>query len=144
MRTIYLFVVAILIFAQGCGRPAPQKPTQLSYPYKAPAARETQIVDGAPKISQGMASAQVKVLLGEPGDVMDLFRRSDVEHKPVGYTYWYIIQRKAAPRDEAVDETQKLVRVCFDLDNKVTSVDYWGLKKPTSDNQRYPPRSQEK
>jgi hypothetical protein len=136
MRYAYLFVVALWISAQGCGRAVSQKPKPLSYPYKAPAAREAQILDGAPKVSQGMAAAQVKVFLGEPDDVMDLFRRSDVEHKPVGFTYWYIIQRNTAPLDEAIDENQMLVRVCFDLDNKVTSVDYWGLKKPASDNQR--------
>ena len=82
-----------------------------------------------------MKPAEVKAILGEPDELMDLFRRSDIEHKPVGHTYWYIIRRKASPQTKPTDPRQKLVRVCFNLNDKVTSVDYWGIDKPSGNKE---------
>ena len=126
---IIAFAILLACFS-GCVQPE-KKP--ISYPYHASPRRESQIGSGAPRVTPGMKPEQVKASLGEPDEIMDLFRRSDIEHNPVGYTYWYMIQREASPRSEPTDANQKLVRVCFDLDDNVTSVDYWGIDKP-SDN----------
>ena len=130
MRHGLLLRSAVLVCVMGCDRAEPRGPRAMSYPYDASPERRAQIVNGAPKVALGMTPAQVTAILDGPDEVMDLFRRSDVEHAPIGYTYWYIVQRKAAPQDSPVDDEQQLIRVCFGLDNAVTSVDYWGLMKP--------------
>ena len=129
MRTIRdTFIALAILLACCCFTQA--KSNELSYPYKASAQRESQILSGASRVTPGMNRKQVKAILDEPDEITDLFRRSDIEAKPIGSSHWYIIQRKASPQSEPVDTNQKLIRVCFDLDGKVTSVDYWGIEKP--------------
>ena len=133
MRNSHLSLLLSITCVLGCAQT--QERTGISYPYKASPQRASEILDGAARVARGMKPAQVKAILGEPDELMNLFRRSDIEQKPVGYTYWYMIRRKGAPQAEWKDPEQKLVRICSDLNDKVTSVDYWGIDRP-SDNKR--------
>ena len=95
MTNSHFVLMLLAACVLGCART--QKAT-VTYPYRASSQRESQIIGGAPQVLVGMKPAQVTNIMGDPDEVMDLFRRSDIEQKPVGYTYWYMVKRKAAPQ----------------------------------------------
>ena len=124
MRNGYV-VMAVAILLTGCtGSQVPGEPP--TYPYLATAQRQAQILDGFEEIKPGMSPSDVTAFLGQPDEI-----RSLLDHiknsEPVGYTWWFIIERKA--ESGSVDEkAEKLVRVTFDLTDEVTHIDSWGIE----------------
>ncbi len=80
-----------------------------------------------------MLPSEVEVIMGTTDLVHDLFNRGMIDPKPIGYTWWYIIQRKIDTGSSA-ERAEKLVRVSFDFEDKVTKVDFWGIDKPLDNN----------
>ncbi len=125
MFTRSLLVVAMVTLCSGCGKSAARTGPALTYPYLAPAERAQQIRTGRLALVVGSSPEAVKKAVGEPDEVRDLFDKIK-SAKPVGYTWWYIVERRAAS-GSAADRAEKLVRVSFGLDDRVTKVDAWGL-----------------
>jgi outer membrane protein assembly factor BamE (lipoprotein component of BamABCDE complex) len=98
----------------------------LNYPYVANPQRRSVIEQGYKKIEKGMTSKQVEEQLGEPDEIRPLYEPRVKNGKKIGVTYWYIIERKQ--RSGSVKErAEKLVRVSFNLKDRVTRVDHWGF-----------------
>lgn len=97
-----------------------------TYPYIATPERAEIIRRGLANISVGMSPAEVATVLGEPDEIYPLYVPRHKHGKVVGYTQWYIIQRLA--KNGSVDQKQEsLLRLSFDLDDKVSKIDSWGL-----------------
>jgi hypothetical protein len=122
-------IIALVGLFAGCGTSQPPASHGLVYPYVASAERQAQIVKGMGKIREGMSPSDVEAVLGKTDMVMDLFNRGEVNPKPIGYTWWYILQRKT-DKGSSAEREEKLVRISFDLGDKVTKVDFWGIDKP--------------
>ena len=97
-----------------------------TYPYIATPERAEIIRRGLANISVGMSPAEVATVLGEPDEIYPLYVPRHKHGKVIGYTQWYIIQRLA--KNGSVDQKQEsLLRLSFDLDDKVSKIDSWGL-----------------
>ncbi len=72
-----------------------------------------------------LQSARAAVL-GEPDEIRTLHEPKVKNGKIVGYTHWYII-RRLVKNGSAAQKQESLVRVSFDLDDRVSKVDAWGL-----------------
>ena len=103
----------------------------LTYPYVASPERQEQIRTGMTNVTQGMSPSDVEAILGKPDEVRKLYGRIK-QAEPVGYTWWFIVQRKAES-GSVNDKAEKLVRVSFTLNDRVTRVDATGMEQ--SDNQ---------
>lgn len=66
----------------------------------------------------------VKEILGEPDEVRGLYEPNKTARNPIGFTYWYLIQRLKESGSQA-EKDEKLVRVFFGLNGKVNRVDKW-------------------
>ena len=97
-----------------------------TYPFVANAERSTAIRAGYKRIALGMSPAQVAAVLGEPDEIRTLHEPKVKNGKIVGYTHWYII-RRLVKNGSAAEKQDSLVRVSFDLDDRVSKVDAWGL-----------------
>lgn len=102
-----------------------------TYPYYASKERAAQIKDNYAKTQIGMVPKQVKELLGEPDEIHPLFEPKINNPKQIGTTHWFIIQRKT-DNGSPNDQDEKLVRISYDLNWKVTRIDKWGF-----DEQQY-------
>ena len=124
MKVIY---AAVLIVLSAAAVGAPRERELSSYPFNAPLERATQIRANYKRVAPGMSPGEVAVVLGEPDEIHSLYEpRLKKNGKVVGYTQWYIIRRLVA--SGSVNEKQEsLVRVSFDLNDRVTRVDAWGL-----------------
>ena len=99
--------------------------SEVKYPYYASQERKQIILDGYQKIKTGMDTNEVKRLLGQPDEVLDLYDPRNIKAgRKVGFTYWYLMQRARASCSQ-IEKDEKLVRVSFDLNSKVTHVDRW-------------------
>jgi len=119
-------IIGMVALLTGC---TVSKPTPLqgrAYPYVAPPERQAEIRNGMAKLTIGMTPADVEALMGKPDEVHELYDRIK-NAKPVGYTWWFIIQRKADSGSVA-EKAEKLVRVSFNLKDTVTRVDWWGME----------------
>ena len=133
MKAIFLTIFTGLLLV-GCAGTETAPPQQtLTYPYVALPERQAQILNGMKEIRTGMLPSEVEVIMGTTDLVHDLFNRGMIDPKPIGYTWWYIIQRKTDTGSSA-ERAEKLVRVSFDFKDKVTRVDFWGIDKPLDDN----------
>ena len=132
MRKIFICMVAAIILA-GCAGSQPVSRLSLTYPYVASLERQEQIRMGMVKVKTGMTPSEVAAVMGKTDLVHDLFERGVKDSKPIGYTWWYIIQRKT-DTGSTDERAEKLVRVSFDLADKVTKVDIWGIDKPSDNN----------
>ncbi len=122
------FAVAMLAFCAGCPGNLKKPNSQLTYPYVATSQREAQIRAGKARIKKGMPPDVVRGVLGEPDEVRDLFPKNISKGaKPIGYTWWYLVQRKTDV-GSVEDRDEKLLRVSFNLAHKVAKVDVWGLE----------------
>ena len=128
MNRILAAITATMVLAGCAGSPTISQ-RSLTYPYVAPPERQAEIVSGMDKIKTGMTPAKVEAILGKTDLVHDLFNRGMKDSSPIGYTWWYILQRKTDTGSFAERE-EKLVRVSFDLRDTVTKVDFWGIDKP--------------
>jgi hypothetical protein len=127
MKTTFLIVLTGIAFV-GCAGPTPSRQEALAYPYVASRERQAEILNGMDRIKTGMTPSEVKATLGKTDFVYDLFNRGMKDSSPIGYTWWYILQRKTDTGSFAERE-EKLVRVSFDLEDTVTKVDFWGIDK---------------
>jgi hypothetical protein len=115
---LVLIAIGVWFFVQGAESFA--SPT---YPYEASPKRQQQIKDGFKRIKPGMTVAEVKAILGDPDEIRPLLQPSK-KAKRKGTTYWYLLFKKEKERCRAGD---KIVRVAFDLQGKVTRVRHWGF-----------------
>lgn len=99
---------------------------KISYPYIATQTRASQILDHWKQIQVKMTSAEVTKLLGEPDETLQLFEPLAKKPKVIGKTLWFIIQRLSEKGSQS-EKSEKVVRVSFDLHDRVTSVDHWGF-----------------
>ena len=97
---------------------------EIEYPYHATPEREQAILEGFTMVQPGMSIVQVKDILGEPDEVRDLYEPNKTATDPIGFTYWYLIQRLKESGSQA-EKGEKLVRVSFGLNGKVSGVDKW-------------------
>lgn len=91
------------------------------YPYVAPKERATFITTNYKKIEKNMRVDEVKKILGEPDEIRALYEPIKKDPKIIGYTYWYIIYRK----DNNNTKDESLVRISFDLTQKVIDIVSW-------------------
>jgi hypothetical protein len=97
-----------------------------TYPFQASQQRAATIRNGYRRITTGMSARDVKAILGDPDEVRALYEPVIRDGKLIGYTYWYVIRRLV--RDGSVNEKKEsLVRVSFELDDRVSRVDEWGI-----------------
>jgi hypothetical protein len=127
MRYFYVVIMAIafsinLAFAQS----GVAEKTIKAYPYFASEPRSAQIKGNYKKIEKGMTIKQVTQLLGEPDEFRHLYEPKIKNPKQIGYTHWYLIQRKTDHGSQN-DKDEKLVRVSYGLDWVVMSIDHWGF-----------------
>lgn len=96
------------------------------YPFLASEERTAVIRSGYKRIVTDMSPTDVKAILGEPDEVRPMYEPVIKNGKLIGYTYWYVIRRLV--RDGSVNEKKEsLVRVSFNLDDRVSRVDGWGI-----------------
>jgi hypothetical protein len=129
MKYFYIFILAIalsvnLAFAQN---DVAEKLIK-TYPYYASKLRASEIKDKYRKIQEGMTSKQVMQLLGEPDEISPLYEPKILEPKQIGYTHWYLIQRKT-DKGSQNDRDEKLVRISYDLHWVVMIVNHWGFEE---------------
>ena len=100
--------------------------SEIKYPYYASPERKQAILGSYQKIQVGMDVNDVKKILGEPDEILPLYDPRDIKvGRKIGTTYWYLIQRVKGSGSSVIDRDEKLVRVSFDLNEKVTHVDRW-------------------
>ena len=98
--------------------------SDIVYPYHATVERRTSINKGFLKIKQGLTVREVVSILGEPDEIHELYEPKIKNGKKIGFTYWYLIQR-IQPNGSHIEKNEKLVRVSFNLNGKVTEVVRW-------------------
>ncbi|MGA2526168.1 MAG: hypothetical protein ABSF79_06075 [Smithellaceae bacterium] len=98
----------------------------IKYPYYASKERTDQIKNNYKKVQKGMNPQQVKLLLGKPDESTALYEPKIWNTKQIGYTHWFIIQRKCE-NGSVKEKDEKLVGIRYDLQWKVTVVDHWGF-----------------
>lgn len=95
-----------------------------SYPFRASPERVDAIRRGQSHVVVGGTPSSVVAALGEPDEVMPLYEPKHNATKVIGYTYWYVIQRRV--RSGSVLERQEsALRIAFSLDHKVSAIDAW-------------------
>ncbi len=97
------------------------------YPYIASKQRTSQIKENYRKIKIGMNKGEVRTILGEPDEILPLYEPIKMNPGQIGSTYWYLIQRMSG-RGSVAGKDEKLVRISFNLNEKVTGVDHWGFE----------------
>ena len=110
--------------ADTSGLPQPREIS--SYPFIASPERVAIIRTGVTRITIGLPSSNVASVLGEPDEIRPLYEPKYKHPKIIGYTYWYIIQR-LVKNGSTNQKQESLLRVSFNLNNKVTKIDSWGL-----------------
>jgi hypothetical protein len=131
MRNTVFAIVAVSLLAGCAGSPSVSSQS-LSYPYVATPNRQDQILNGMGRVKADMDPSDVERFLGKPDEIRKLYDRIK-NADPVGYTWWYIIERHT-PSGSVVEKAEKLVRVSFDLKDKVTRVDSWGIETKSDNN----------
>jgi hypothetical protein len=106
----------VLLFAEcSCTK---RPPARVPQPIRASPARKAEIVQAADKVRPGMTLVEVEQLMGKPDEERPLFESVLKNPKQIGTTRWYIVEG-------SIDDlsNSKAVRVSFDLEDRVTSVD---------------------
>ena len=98
----------------------------LVYPYIASPERQEFITENYKKIKIGTTANEVKQILGSPDQILPLYEPKIKNASKIGHTFWYILQRLKESGSQKRRE-EKLVRVSFNLENKVIAIDHWGL-----------------
>ncbi len=103
----------------------------IEYPYIAGPERAYQIKTQFIKIQNGMTPSEVKGIMGNPDEIRDRLEPKMKKAKKIGYAYWYLIQR-TVEYGSVLEKDEKLVRVAFDLKDRVIKIDHWGFSvEPT-------------
>jgi len=105
----------------------------IEYPYFASTERASQIRNQFVKIKEGMSPTEVKEIMGDPDEIRDSFKSIKKSSPKTGYTYWYLIQRKVE-HGSVLERDEKLVRISFNLNDRVTYINHWGFDIETADN----------
>ncbi len=126
MKYTVIILIVLVFSADGSTAQSMMENIPISYPYDASKERAQQIKDNYEKIQPGMTAQQVKSLLGEPDEIWPLYEPKPLESKQIGYTHWFLIQRRTDKGSEK-DKDEKLVRISYDLNWKVLRVDHWGF-----------------
>jgi hypothetical protein len=129
---------AAVIAAGGCSSPAKKaddKVVEMSAKASAEDAvhadseRVRTIKNGSLKISKGMSAKDVRIILGEPDEILNRFDSFDdiTSGKKGGFTFVYIIRRDKK-FGSMVQRNEILLKVLFDNDNKVAGTEKVGFK----------------
>jgi hypothetical protein len=121
-------VFALLTFAVGCTAAASAVSEREigHYPFIANSERAATIRNGYKRITVGMTPAEVAAVLGESDEIRSLYEPKIKDGNVAGYTHWYII-RRLVKSGSADKKQESLVRVSFNLNDRVTKIDAWGL-----------------
>lgn len=131
MRIKYIYWMVIVVITFTASKSLAQnimESNHIKYPYYASKERTDQIKNNYKKVQKGMSPQQVKLLLGKPDETIASYEPEIRNAKQDGYTQWFIIQRKCE-NGSVKEKDEKLVRVGYDLQWKVTAVDHWGFDK---------------
>lgn len=105
--------------------------SERSYPYRAGAERQSLLLSNWPKVDVDMTASEVRALLGEPDEVNPTYNSIHAKSaKKIGYSFVYLLQR-LQKNGSVLEKNEKLIRVHFGLNDKVTRVIPVGLR-PTS------------
>jgi outer membrane protein assembly factor BamE (lipoprotein component of BamABCDE complex) len=126
MKIIYAAVFLALSLESAVVVGAPPERELSSYPFIASPKRAALIRENYKRVAPGMSSAEVAKVLGKPDEVRTLYEPRPKNGKPIGHTQWYILKRVRAS-GSAAEKQESLVRVSFDLGNRVTKIAAWGL-----------------
>jgi len=122
-------ISAILTVAVSCataaGRDVQEREIK-AYPFIANSERAAALRNGYKRIALGMTPLQVAAVLGEPDEIRALYEPNVKNGKLIGYTHWYVIRRMVKTGSE-VEKQESLVRVSFELNDRVSKIDAWGL-----------------
>lgn len=121
-----LWLAIMVLTASSSAFSAPPDRQINAYPFAASPERAAAIRANHVRITHGMSPAEVKAILGEADEVLQLYAPRAKSGSVIGYTQWYVIGRLVA-HGSAEDKRESLVRVTFDLNDRVTRVDAWGL-----------------
>jgi len=112
----------------GClGQQSENANCTISYPYVATAARHASILSGLPKVATGITADQVLRLIGEPDEDNPTYDSKDARTaKTKGHSFVYLLERKTNT-GSVIERAERLIRIHFDLDNKVVRVDRVGF-----------------
>lgn len=99
------------------------KVQNIRYPYYASKERQERINNGYLLVREGMGVKDVEYLIGTPDEINDVFDKNNWDKK-IGFSYVYLLER-IVPQGSVNEKKEKLVRVMFDVDNKVIRVDKW-------------------
>ena len=97
-----------------------------SYPFLASKERSASIRGNYRRVAVSMSSSDVRVIVGDPDEILPLYEPVIKSGKLIGYTYWYVIRRLVA-NGSVSEKKEALVRISFNLDDRVSRVDGWGL-----------------
>lgn len=99
-----------------------------TYPHIANSEQTAKIKNGYRQVANGMLLSEVVAILGEPDEIRPLYEPNIKSGKLIGYTHWYVIRRleKSGSFDK---KGESVVRVSYDLVNRVTTIDHWGLDR---------------
>ena len=115
MKYFYVLIVAIALSTNSTyAESSVAEKLIKTYPYYASKQKSSRIKGNYTKIQKGMTSKQVQQLLGEPDEIRPLSEPNILDPKQIGYTHWYLIQRKTDTGSQN-DGDEKLVRVSCDL-----------------------------
>ena len=125
----FVAILAMAALITGCENSHSVSKPSLTYPYVATPERRAHILEGMEKVKAGMTPTDVRNVLGEPDEIRKLYdpNISLKNREPIGYTWWFIIERKVES-GSVNEKVEKLFRVSFDLEDKITQVDSWGIK----------------
>lgn len=98
----------------------------MSYPYLATQKKSAQILNHWKSIQPKMSDREVIRILGEADEIVPLYEPLKKNPKLIGKTWWYILQRDIENGTQA-QKNEKVVRISFDKDDRVISVDKWGF-----------------
>ena len=99
------------------------KVQNIRYPYYASKERQERINKGYLLVQEGMGVEDVEYLIGAPDEINDVFDKNNWDKK-IGFSYVYLLER-IVPHGSVNEKKEKLVRVMFDVENKVIRVDKW-------------------
>lgn len=129
MRSMFLFSALLAIsFLTAC-ETGVYSGSSIKYPYHANSEKEKSIIENAKKILNGMSSESVKNILGGPDETNQTYNTPEEmrSRSPSGFSYIYLIQRMKE-FGTISERNEKLLRVYFDKDGRVSRTERIGFK----------------
>jgi len=125
-KTVLAIVLSIFAGVVACTCQPELGEARESHPYVATPERAARILGNYRKVKTGMSVEQVGAVLGEADEIRRLYEPRIKHDRQIGVTHWYLIQRGRDPLGVG-QQDEKLVRVSYDLQGRVTVVDHWGF-----------------